>query len=202
MANTINSGSLQGLQMGQTLLLQARKVNGGKIQLEFAEIVQSRSNAVNPLALFNKSDDRFSQAGARRAWLTAEQKDASAYLGIDLSDNNADWEVDDSGREILVLNIINPSIQLNGESHSLKVQVNETVAPTDWQAANIDTAAKRRGKDGAFITHKGMYIFANTSVVFDKASHVFLEADATASNSSLSGGIPVGVDPFTGEIFS
>ena len=202
MANTINSGSLQGLQMGQTLLLQARKVNGGKIQLEFAEIVQSRSNTVNPLALFNKSDDRFSQAGARRAWLTAEQKDASAYLGIDLSDNNADWEVDDSGREILVLNIINPSIQLNGESHSLKVQVNETVAPTDWQAANIDTAAKRRGKDGAFITHKGMYIFANTSVVFDKASHVFLEADATASNSSLSGGIPVGVDPFTGEIFS
>ncbi len=33
MKNTINSGSLQGLQAGQTLLLQARKVNGGKIQL-------------------------------------------------------------------------------------------------------------------------------------------------------------------------
>jgi hypothetical protein len=202
MANTINSGSLQGLQMGQTLLLQARKVNGGKIQLEFAEIVQSRSNAVNPLALFNKSDDRFSQAGARRAWLTAEQKDASAYLGVDVSDNNADWEVDGSGREILSLNIINPTITINGEKRALKVQVTETVTPSDWQAQNIDTSAKRRGKDGAFITHKGCYIFANTSVVFDKAEHVFLEADAAASNSSMSGGIPVGVDPFTGEIFN
>ncbi len=202
MANTINSGSLQGLQMGQTLLLQARKVNGGKIQLEFAEIVQSRSNTVNPLALFNKSDDRFSQAGARRAWLTAEQKDASAYLGVDVSDNNADWEVDGSGREILSLNIINPTITINGEKRALKVQVTETVTPSDWQAQNIDTSAKRRGKDGAFITHKGCYIFANTSVVFDKAEHVFLEADAAASNSSMSGGIPVGVDPFTGEIFN
>jgi hypothetical protein len=201
MANTINSGSLQGLQMGQTLLLQARKVNGGKIQLEFAEIVQSRSNTVNPLALFNKSDDRFSQAGARRAWLTAEQKDASAYLGVDVSDN-APWTVDAMGREVLILNIINPTITINGEQRSLKVQVTETVTPTDWQAQNIDTSAKRRGKDGAFITHKGCYIFANTSVVFDKAEHVFLEADAAASNSSMSGGIPVGVDPFTGEIFS
>lgn len=201
MANTINSGSLQGLQMGQTLLLQARKVNGGKIQLEFAEIVQSRSNTVNPLALFNKSDDRFSQAGARRAWLTAEQKDASAYLGVDVSDN-APWTVDAMGREVLILNIINPTITINGEQRSLKVQVTETVTPSDWQAQNIDTSAKRRGKDGAFITHKGCYIFANTSVVFDKAEHVFLEADAAASNSSMSGGIPVGVDPFTGEIFS
>ncbi len=202
MNNKINTGSLQGLQVGQTLLLQARKVSGGKIQLEFAEIVQSRSNTVNPLALFNKSDDRFSQAGARRAWLTAEQKDASAYLGVDLSDNNGDWTVDNSGREILELNILNPTIEINGEKHSLKVQVTETVTPTDWQAQNIDTAAKRRGKDGAFITHKGMYIFANTSVVFDKANHVFLEADNTPANTSYAGGIPVGVDPTTGEIFS
>jgi hypothetical protein len=115
MNNTINTGSLQGLQVGQTLLLQARKVSGGKIQLEFAEIVQSRSNTVNPLALFNKSDDRFSQAGARRAWLTAEQKDASAYLGIDLSDSNPSWRVDDMGRETLLLNISNPTIEINGE---------------------------------------------------------------------------------------
>jgi hypothetical protein len=47
-----------------------------------------------------------------------------------------------------------------------------------------------------------MYIFANTSVVFDKATHVFLEADNTPANTSFAGGIPVGVDPTTGEIFS
>jgi hypothetical protein len=190
MKNTINSGSLQGLQAGQTLLLQARKVNGGKIQLEFAEIVKSQSNAANPLALFNKSDDRFSQGnGARRAWLTAEAKDASVYLDINLMDD-ADWDVDQMGREILSLNVINPIAIINGELFPLKVQVEETVTPTDWQASNIETAAKRRGKDGDFITHQGMYIFANTRVVFNKATHAFLEADAAQSNVST--GIPAG----------
>ena len=190
MKNTINSGSLQGLQAGQTLLLQARKVNGGKIQLEFAEIVKTQSNAANPLALFNKSDDRFSQGnGARRAWLTAEAKDASIYLNINLMDD-ADWDVDQMGREILPLNIINPIAVINGEAFPLKVQVEETVTPTEWQASNIETAAKRRGKDGDFITHKGMYIFANTRVVFNKANHDFLEPDAVKSNVST--GIPAG----------
>lgn len=183
MNNTINSGSLQGLQAGQTLLLQARKVNGGKIQLEFAEIVKTQSNAANPIALFNKSDDRFSQGGARRAWLTAEAKDASVYLDINLMDD-ADWDVDQMGREILSLNVINPIAIINGEAFPLKVQIEETVTPTDWQASNIETAAKRRGKDGDFITHQGMYIFANTRVVFNKATHAFLEMDAAKSNVS------------------
>ncbi len=200
MNNTINSGSLQGLQAGQTLLLQARKVNGDKIQLEFAEIVKTQSNAANPLALFNKSDDRFSQGnGARRAWLTAEAKDASVYLNINLMDD-ADWQVDQMGREILPLNVINPVAHINGEAFPLKVQVEETVTPTDWQANNIPTAAKRRGKDGDFITHQGMYIFANTRVVFNKATHVFLEADAVKSTTT--GGIRVGEDFDSSPFFS
>lgn len=201
MNNTINSGSLQGLQVGQTLLVSARKVAGNKVQLEFAEIVQSRSNTVNPLALFNKSDDRFSQAGARRAWLTAEPKDASAYLSIDVTETNPGWSVDSMGREVLNLNILNPVANIEGEAIPLKVEVVETVTPTEWQASNIDTSAKRRGKDGAFITHKGMYIFANTRIAFHKANHVFLEADAAPATTQMSG-IPAGVDLSTGEIFS
>jgi hypothetical protein len=200
MNNTINSGSLQGLQVGQTLLVSARKVAGNKVQLEFAEIVQSRSNTVNPLSLFNKSDDRFSQAGARRAWLTAEPKDAGQYLGIDISDVNPNWTVDAMGREVLPLNVINPIATIEGEQIPLKVEVVETITPSDWQASNIDTSAKRRGKDGAFITHKGMYIFANTRIAFHKANHVFLEADAQAATTTS--GIPAGVDLSTGEIFS
>ena len=200
MANTINSGSLQGLQVGQTLLVSARKVAGNKVQLEFAEIVQSRSNTVNPLALFNKSDDRFSQAGARRAWLTAEPKDASVYLGIDVTETNAGWTVDAMGREILSLNIINPEATIEGQVFPLKVEVVETVTPTEWQAANLETSAKRRGKDGDYITHQGMYIFANTRIAFNKANHVFLEPDA--AKPSVSNGIPAGVDFSTGEIFN
>jgi len=201
MANTINSGSLQGLQVGQTLLLHARKVAGNKVQFEFAEIVRTQSNAANPLALFNKSDDRFSQGGARRAWLTAEPKDAGQYLGIDLTETNPNWTVDAMGREIISLNILNPMASIQGELIPLKVEIVETVTPTDWQAANLDTSAKRRGKDGAFITHKGMYIFANTRIAFHKATHVFLEADAAPATTQMSG-IPAGVDLSTGEIFN
>lgn len=201
MTNKINSGSLQGLQMNQTLLVSARKVAGNKLQLEFAEVVKTQSNAANPIALFNKSDDRFSQGnGARRAWLTAEAKDASQYLDLDLTDSNPNWFVDQMGREILPLNIINPVASIAGEIISLKVEVIETVTPSEWQSMNLETSAKRKGKDGAFITHKGMYIFANTRIAFHKATHVFLDVDQTTTTTN--NGILAGVDLSTGEIFN
>lgn len=184
-ANVLNSGSLTTLQAGQTLLVGARKVAGGKIQLELAEIIPTR--ATNPLAAFNESDDRFTKPGARRAWITAEPKDASAKLGIDLTDNNPAWSVNDMGQEILSLMILKPVAKIGESTHELKVQINETVTPTEYQAQNVSTAAKRRGADGEYILHKGMYIFANTTVVFDKANHVFLEPDAPAA--TLAGGI-------------
>ena len=89
MQNQPNTGSLETLTPGQTLLVHARKVNGGKLQLEFAEKLQQADRPVNALAVFNKSDDRFSNgAGARRAWMTVEPSDASEILGIDLSDES------------------------------------------------------------------------------------------------------------------
>lgn len=198
MKNTINSGSLDMIQENQTILLSARKVNGGKIQLEFAELIKTTATSVNPLSLFNKSDERFSTGNkARRAWLTAQASDASAILGLDLSDN-AKWSVDGMGREVLELNILNPIATINGTEHKLCLEIVETIEPTEWQASNLQTSAKRRGKDGAFITHKGMYIFANTRIVFDKANHVMLEPDATVKSTQ---GIPAGVDVTTGELF-
>jgi hypothetical protein len=199
--NILNSGSLEGLNAGQTLLIHARKVNGNKVQLEFGEII-SNGNAANPLAAFNASDDRFSSGKARRAWLTAEPIDAAILLELDLSDNNPDWTVNAKGEEILPLNVLNPAAKIGGELIPLKVEIVETVEPTEWQAQNLETAAKRRGADGTFITHNGMYIFANTRISFKKANHVFLEADAAPSTTKISGGIPVGVNPFTGEIGS
>lgn len=197
--NQTNSGSLEGLQAGQTLLISARKVSGNKIQLEFGEIINN-GNSANPLALFNKSDDRFSSGKARRAWLTAEPTDASVFLGLDLTDSNPDWTVDGDGREVILLNVLNPVAKIGEETIPLKVEINETVEPTEWQALNLEKAAKRRGADGAYITHKGMYVFANTRVVFNKANHVLLEADAAVTQTT--GGIPVGVNPLTGEIGS
>jgi hypothetical protein len=183
--NTPNSGSLQGLQMGQTLMVSARKVAGSKIQLEFAEVLEKESTAVNPLALFNKSDSRFSSGGARRAWLTVEPNDATALLGIDLTDSNTSWTKDILGREVLMLNVLNPQVLIGDVLSALKVEVVETTEPTEWQEDNKSTAAKRRGKDGDFCYHNGKEIYANTRIAFDKANHVFLAMDAVTAAPKL-----------------
>ena len=189
MVNTVNTGSLATLTAGNSLLVHARRVNGGKVQLELAEIIESADRgATNVLGMFNKSDDRFSAGGARRAWLTAEPTDASNLLGIDLSTSNPAWMTDDQGREILPLNVLNP--QVNG--NTLRVRIVETTEPSSWQAQNIERAAKRAGADGPFILHGGKYIFSNTEVVFNEAKHLLLEADeqtTSVSGSSILGGL-------------
>lgn len=196
MQNQPNTGSLETLTPGQTLLVHARKVNGGKLQLEFAEKLQQADRPVNALAVFNKSDDRFSNgAGARRAWMTVEPSDASEILGVDLTDDSK-YDTDAMGRDIMPLNILNPK----AGDHTLRVQIVETVNATAWDAANIETRAKRRGKDGDFITHKGQYIFTQSTVVFGEPNNVFLEADAPQQNSGILASQNVSVE--TGEIFS
>ena len=180
--NTPNSGSLTGLSMNQTLLVSARKVAGQKVQLEFAEIIEKGSNPVNVLAMFNQSDSRFSQGGARRAWMTVEPTDASKLLGGDITDS-ADWTVDTLGREVLMLNILNPQVLIGDELINLKVEVVETTEGTEWQVANLETSAKRKGKEGDFIMHNGKHIFANTRIALNKANHVFLTADASVATT-------------------
>ena len=78
--------------------------------------------------------------------------------------------------ELMDLAILNPSIN----EFRCRLQVLETTEPTEWQAENVDTAAKRKGKEGDFITHKGDYIFSNTNVILsnsDEITHVFLDSD-------------------------
>lgn len=191
MDNIINSGSLEALTPGNSLLVQSRQVANGKIQLEVAERLASAAQS-NPLAVFNKSDERFSQGGARRAWLTCEPGDAADLLGIDLSSG---YSPNENGQMVKPLNISNPTVG----GTPLRVEIVETVEPTEWQMANLQTAAKRRGKDGEYITHNGCYIFANSRVCFGEPQHVFLEADAVAKTT---GGIPAGVNVQTGELMS
>jgi hypothetical protein len=167
------------LKDGETLLIGAKGIKGGKVQLEFAEKVNNpnarTSNAL--VGMLNKSDDRFSSKGARRAWISGEKADIKELVGIDVSNLNEGDTLD--------INKLNP--ELDGQR--LRLQVTETVTPDAYQAENLETTAKRAGDGGDFITHKGMYIFSNTEVVLGEANHTFLESDSRST--STTGGIKV-----------
>ena len=197
MQNMINSGSLESLQTGQSLLVQAVATTTDKVQLEIAEkLEQSGGGGNNLLSMFNKSDSRFDRK-PRRAWMTVEAADAEQLLGLEEGTLTSDegWVETTVGRGttkyVRPLNILNPHVGVD----RLVVQITESTQPTEWQAANMETAAKRRGADGEYITHNGQYIFSNEDIVLEKQrNHVFLEADAVS--------VAVKVDPTTGEIFN
>tara|TARA_R100000656_G_scaffold98206_1_gene71255 strand:- start:63 stop:686 length:624 start_codon:yes stop_codon:yes gene_type:complete len=187
--NQLDSGSLETLKQGETLLISARKVSGGKIHLEFAEVIEKKGQKQNILGILNASDERFSSS-ARRAWITAEPADASNTFEVDFGPT-ANWEMTEKG-EMLFLNILNPAI----DETRCRLQITETTEATEWQEANYDTAAKRKGKDGDFITNEGDYIYSNTTIVMSSEApeHHYLTPDSTTLEREL-------VDEETGEIF-
>ena len=176
------SKAVDSLHLGEVLLTSVRRVGGGKIQIELAEILNERP--VSAVSLFNVGDERFSQTKARRAWLSGELAQTCKLLQLPEANITALKE-----GQSLDLDVLNPQIDFNGEVRLLKVRINETTKPTDWQAANIAKSAKRAGKDGDFITHKGQHIFANTEVVLCKVgesvSHNILEMDKVETTSNV-----------------
>ncbi len=106
--------------------------------------------------------------------------------------------MDDMGNEILTVNILNPVASFEGQEFPLRVQIVETTEPTEWQRANLNTSAKRKGKDGDYILHKGDYIFTRSSIVFNEPSDLYLEADTAPVQTST----VEKVDVATGEILN
>jgi len=160
--------TIEGKEM---LLVSAKKVNGGKVQLEFAQHVSNpNARPGSIVGLLNSSDDRFSNSlgGPRRAWLAGEPADIQAKLGIDVSDLVEVGAMKE-------LNIVNPMIS----GYSLNIQVTETTEGTQYDVENFETRAKRAGKDGDFITTaSGEYIYTRTTVVLGEPKHVFIENTA------------------------
>ena len=175
MANLLHSGDLNTLKLGQTLLTRFRKIEGGFVQMELAEVKEG-SRGLSAAFVFNQSDNRFSRNSARRAWQPATPADVQSALGISVGDDQA-WEMDDMGNEILVVNILNPVASFEGQEFPLRVQIVETTEPTEWQRANVTTTAKRKGRDGEFILHNGEYIFTRSSIVFNEPVDMYLDAD-------------------------
>ena len=196
MANLLHSGDLTTLKLGQTLLTRFRKIEGGFVQMELAEVKEG-SRGLSAAFVFNQSDKRFSRNSARRAWQPATPADVQSALGISVGDDQA-WEMDDMGNEILTVNVLNPVASFEGQEFPLRVQIVETTEPTDWQRANINTAAKRKGRDGEFILHDGEDIFTRSSIVFNEPVDVYLEADTAPVTKA----VIEKVDTATGEILS
>jgi|TARA_R110001583_G_scaffold165899_1_gene318661 hypothetical protein len=196
MANLLHSGDLNTLKLGQTLLTRFRKIEGGFVQMELAEVKEG-SRGLSAAFVFNQSDNRFSRNSARRAWQPATPADVESTLGISVGDDQA-WEMDETGNEILTVNILNPVANYEGQEFPLRVQIIETTEPTDWQAANVQSSAKRKGKGGDFILHNGDYIFTRSSIIFNEPVDVFLDADTAETKKP----VIERVDVATGEIMS
>lgn len=171
--------TVENLKKGQTLLIDAKKVNGEKIMLQFAEIVQSRE-AESAASILNASDARFTQPKARRHWLAVTAQDLKEVFGIVLADD----------QEILVINRLNPVSLKEGAAKGkrIRIVINETTKGTQYQMENIEKTAKRAGADGPIMTSGGLPIFPNLDLVFtnEEPKHVILTADKVSAVSSVS----------------
>lgn len=160
--------TVENLEGSEMLLVSARKVNGGKYQLTFAQKVNNpNARPASIVGLLNASDERFASDGLgkpRYAWISGEAADIKATFGLDMSDLT---EVGDQKE----LNILNPTVK----GMPLNIQITETTEGTDYDIANFETRAKRAGKDGDFITTPaGEYIYVKSTVVAGAPKHVFI----------------------------
>lgn len=162
--------TVENLNKGEILLVSAKAVNGGKVSLEFAQIIENESNSNNSiLGLLNESDDRFNKSKPRRAWMNSMPEDIKKYLGVDVSD------LTEVGME-KELNILNPTIA----GQELNIQINETTEPKgkqgEYLVKNFEQTAKRAGKDGEFILDKeGKYIYPIITIVQGPANHSIIK---------------------------
>lgn len=150
----------------EVTLRSAKKVQGGKIALAFTQVVNTKNRATSLLSLLNASDERFSKAGERWCYLNAEPIDAQTITGVDFS------TLKEEGDEMKDLNIVMGKVQ----GMDLNIQVLETTNGNEYEVANIESTAKRAGKDGEYITTEhGEFIYQRTSVVLGEPKHVLIE---------------------------
>jgi hypothetical protein len=161
--------TVENLSGSDLLLVSAKKVNGGKVQLEFAQHIDNPHARPGSIAgALNASDDRFngSIGGPRRAWVSGQPQDIQEKLGVDMSEFvNAAIGFEKE------LNILNPTM----DGKALAIQITETTEGTEYDIANFESRAKRAGKDGDFILSKdGEYIYVKSAIVPAPAKHVFM----------------------------
>lgn len=180
------------LEPGEVILESARQVEGGKISIGFA--ARLVGGTINVLALLNKSDDRFSgNSGVRRAWMVGEKADIEEMFGIELDENLSTDKMNPT-----MINLLKPTVlgqPVNIQIHErTESQVEAMIAASDsdsrkanlqWYLDNADTAAKRAGKDGNFLTKNGEKIYSFQEVVAQEPEHVFIKHDPAGVGETI-----------------
>lgn len=189
--NHLDSGNLEDLQPGETLLVQLIPTSTGKgnFQVEIAEIIQRQPQGSNLLAALNEGDDRFTSGKPRRAWETCTLKGLCKMFDLDPKEvkSKARKQKTSKGKAAYRLNVLNPVFSDKGvtkqfEGQRARLQITESVNPTDWQMENYETSAKQ--VNGEYITHQGMAVFTQGNMVAGEPNHTFLDSDRTISNKT------------------
>lgn len=162
--------ALSELKKGQLLAVQMKHVSNGKIQVEFAERIDAPNATNNLLGLFNKSDERFSNRGPRRMWLTTQPQDLKELLGLELA---ADTPHADILTVVTDIKGFKPALQI---TEVIESQLSES----QQMSKNYDV--KRAGKDGNFF-----YCEATGERVFQYIDLVGLAPGQEVNHSYIKG---------------
>lgn len=168
--------AINNLNREECIILSARPVSGGKVQLEFAEIIPSlTSNSSSPiLGELNKSDERFTGRSARRAWISVEPEDTKKEFPA-IADK-IDQAIENN--EKVFVGYKNP--QMFGMP--LHIQINEDHTPAnEWEEDNLERSAKQDGNEN-YLLKQGKLIFSHTDVVAGEVDHQAVQHDSTTTD--------------------
>lgn len=190
---------LDNISKGDVILTRVRKVKGGKVDFEFAEIVETpsaqRISDGGFAQLGNFDDERFNTTSARRAWqgvTPAGAKRLFPQLGEQI-DEVAGGELYD----IAEINMLNPTCKNeHGEMKPVHVQVIEELRPDSLDQRRIakegiGAVAKQDGNGNFLLTEDDQFIFSHTRPVLletDEFEHTFIP-HAKMSNDPVDGHI-------------
>ena len=200
MANQLNSGTLDALKTGQTLLTKVIKTKkDGMVQIELAEKI-SNPNAASALGEGFQTFYSFangSTGNPRRFWDPIE----AIYLETMLNVTNLDIENGvytlnpDTGKEEMELNILNPTAYVDpqtGEAVELRMRgrIIETVEGREYDIDNNRYKINPSTKDP--VLHGGNHIYNRNQILFVQdisddlvLPHIFLASDTVSVTSKV-----------------
>tara|TARA_Y100001973_G_C5189144_1_gene329769 strand:+ start:362 stop:1066 length:705 start_codon:yes stop_codon:yes gene_type:complete len=165
---------IKNLKEGVCAALTVRKVNSNdptidNFQLEVAERVNTGQRMTNMLGILNASDPRFNNRGARRVFSLIKATELLNMFPKHLTEETLNaLEI---GGEPMFLGVENPSINHLGQELFLRIRINETFEGDEWDLANLDKSAKKKGRDGDFI-------YGNNN---GELSHIFSKTELAAA---------------------